>query len=221
MRPQDPPADWDIVTRLFHWLLVALLAFSWWSGEQHEMEWHRYSGYGILFLIVFRIYWGFAGSRTARFGSFLRSPAAVGAYARALARGAPPASAGHNPLGGWSVIAMLAALFAMVGAGLFAVDVDGFESGPLADLVSFDQGRAAAEVHEVIFNGLLALVALHILAILFYLLRFRRNLVRPMIAGRAAGGSVSAGGLFLRLLAGIAAAGAITWIIVNAAQMLA
>lgn len=176
---------WDGPIRLFHWLLVALIAFSWWSGERHEMEWHRYSGYGILGLLVFRLYWGFAGSKTARFAQFMRSPGTTFAYARDLLKGAPKATMGHNPLGGWSVIAMLLALAAMVCAGLFAVDVDGFESGPLADYVSFEQGRAAAEAHEVIFNILLALIGLHVLAILAYLVFFRRNLIGPMIHGRA------------------------------------
>ena len=212
--PSGTP-DWDIATRLFHWLLVGLMAFSWWSGEQHEMEWHRYSGYGILGLLVFRIYWGFAGGRTARFTQFLRGPKAVIAYARSLGKGAPPESAGHNPLGGWSVIAMLAALIAMVVAGLFSVDVDGFESGPLADFVSFDQGRAAAEAHEVIFSLLLALIVLHVLAILFYLVRFRRNLVRPMIVNRHPA-SMSAGSFLLRFGLGILIAGAVIYVTANA-----
>ncbi len=77
---------WDAPVRLFHWLLVGLLGFSWWSGEQHEMEWHRWSGYAILALLVFRIYWGFFGGRTARFTQFVRGPAAAFAYLRTLGR---------------------------------------------------------------------------------------------------------------------------------------
>ncbi|PTQ12755.1 Ni/Fe-hydrogenase 1 b-type cytochrome subunit [Sphingomonas oleivorans] len=177
---------WDAPVRLFHWLLVALLAFSWWSGEQHEMEWHRLSGYGILALLIFRIYWGFVGGRTARFAQFLRGPRAAFAYAKSIAKGPYAAAPGHNPIGGWSVMLMLATLAAMVVAGLFAVDVDGLESGPLADYVSFDQGRAAANIHGFVFNLLLALVALHVLAILFYLVRLRHNLIGPMIHGRRA-----------------------------------
>ncbi|MDE8652539.1 cytochrome b/b6 domain-containing protein [Novosphingobium album (ex Liu et al. 2023)] len=177
---------WDAPVRLFHWLLVALIAFSWWSGEQHEMDWHRLSGYSILALLVFRLFWGFAGSRTARFAQFVRGPGAVLAYARNIGRRPYAGSDGHNALGGWSVILLLAAIAAMVTAGLFAVDVDGLESGPLADYVSFDQGRAAAEVHEAMFNVLLALIALHVLAILFYLVWHRRNLIRPMVSGRRA-----------------------------------
>lgn len=177
---------WDLPLRAFHWLLVALVAFSWWSGENHEMEWHRWSGYGILALLVFRLWWGFAGSRTARFAQFVRGPGAVRAYAKALFSRNGHSADGHNPLGGWSVIAMLAALAAMVTAGLFAIDVDGFESGPLANFISFDQGRTAAEVHEIIFKVLMALIILHVIAIFFYLAVKRLNLVRPMITGRRA-----------------------------------
>lgn len=185
--PPDRPATapvWDGAVRLFHWLLVGLLAFSWWSGKQHEMEWHRRSGYAILALLVFRIYWGFAGGRTARFAQFVRGPRAALAYARSLMRGAYAGTPGHNPIGGWSVLAMLATIAVMVGAGLFAVDVDGLESGPLADYVSFDAGRTAAAVHHVVFNLLLALVALHALAILFYRIRLRHDLIAPMLHGR-------------------------------------
>lgn len=174
---------WDLPLRLFHWLLVSLMAFSWWSGETHQMDWHRLSGYCILGLLLFRLWWGFTGSRTARFTQFVRGPGAVLAYARTLGHRSGHSADGHNPLGGWSVIAMLAAAAAMVTAGLFAVDVDGLESGPLADYVSFDAGRTAAGIHETVFNVILALVALHVAAIVFYLGFKRVNLVRPMITG--------------------------------------
>ncbi|SDA21180.1 cytochrome b/b6 domain-containing protein [Sphingomonas sp. NFR15] len=182
---------WDLPVRLFHWLLVALLGFSWWSGEHHDMDWHRLSGCTILALLVFRIYWGFAGSRTARFSQFVRGPRAALAYLRTLGKRPYQAADGHNPVGGWSVIAMLAMLVVMVTAGLFAVDVDGLESGPLADYVSFDTGRAAAEVHHLVFNVLLALVVLHVLAVLFYLVGLRHNLVAPMIHGRRKTGAAA------------------------------
>lgn len=175
---------WDVPIRLFHWLLVGLIAFSWWSGEQHEMEWHRLSGYGILTLLFFRFYWGFAGGRTARFTQFVHGPRAVCLYIRSLGRSDYKPSEGHNPAGGWSVLLLLGTLTGMVIAGLFAVDVDGLESGPLADLVSFDQGRLASNIHGALFNILLALIALHIGAILFYLVGLRHNLIGPMIYGR-------------------------------------
>jgi cytochrome b len=206
---------WDPTVRLFHWLLVVLIAFSWWSGEQHDMERHRLSGYAILALLVFRVFWGFAGPRTARFTSFVRGPGAVIAYAKGLGSRKGHAADGHNPLGGWSVVAMLAVIALMVVAGLFAVDVDGFESGPLADYVSFDQGRSAAELHETVFNAILALVALHVVAVAFYLVWKRQNLVRPMLTGsRKAEAGESAADLRwspLLALVGIVLAVAVAW----------
>lgn len=91
------------------------------------------------------------------------------------------ATAGHNPVGGWSVLAMLVTLIAMVSAGLLAVDVDGLESGPLTEYVSFEQGRTASDLHGWLFNLLLTVVALHMDAILYYMLRLRHNLIGPMI----------------------------------------
>lgn len=212
MQPTLQPV-WDVPIRLFHWLLVALIAFSWWSGENHAMEWHRWSGYAILFLLVFRLYWGLVGGRTARFAQFVRGPGAALAYLRGVGSG----DVGHNPLGGWSVVAMLAILIAMVTAGLFAVDVDGLESGPLADHVSFDAGRWASDMHSLIFNLLLGLIALHVAAILFYLGARRRNLVGPMITGNAKAidgtASVPLGASLWRALIGILIAGVITYFV--------
>lgn len=171
-------AVWDVPTRLFHWLIVVLFAFSWYSAENGLMDWHRRSGLALLALVAFRLIWGIVGGSTARFAHFVRGP---GAILRHL-RGAP-AGIGHSPLGGLSVLALLALLVIQIGAGLFAVDVDGLESGPLSDSVSFEAGRQAARVHHLCFNALLALVALHVGAISFYRLR-GRDLVTPMVTGR-------------------------------------
>jgi cytochrome b len=171
---------WDVPIRLFHWSLVVLIPFSWWSATSDHLPWHRLSGYLILGLLVFRLIWGFAGSPTARFSQFLRGPGGVAAYVRGKAK----AVAGHNPLGGWSVVALLMALAAQVGLGLFSVDEDSVEAGPLSSLVSFDTGRAIAHLHHRLFWVLVALIVLHLAAIAVYALR-RRNLVWPMITGSA------------------------------------
>src|SRR5262245_18903121 len=143
------------------------------------MEWHRWSGYALLGLVIFRIYWGFFGSSTARFSGFLRGPRAIAGYLR----GAWSVEAGHNPLGALSVLVMLMLLGLQIGLGLIAVDVDGIESGPLSEYVSFETGRSAAEWHENIFNALLWLVALHVLAIAYYLFVKRENLAAAMLHG--------------------------------------
>lgn len=174
---------WDFPTRLFHWLLVALVGFSWGSAENGAMDWHYLSGLTLLGLLAFRLCWGLFGGSTARFAGFVRSPRAVLAYLKGQG-GAP--EIGHNPLGGYSTILMLLLLAAQVTGGLFATDIDGLESGPLSYLVTFEQGRIAAELHEAMFNLLLIVIGLHVLAILFYLLVRKRNLVRPMVTGRDA-----------------------------------
>lgn len=172
---------WDLPTRLFHWAIVFLIAFSWWSSEEAFEPWHFWSGYALLFLLLFRILWGFFGSSTARFASFVRGPAAVFDYLRT---GRAPL-AGHSPVGALSVIALLLLMTVQIGTGLIQTDSDDFVEGPLAGLVSFDVSEAAHDLHEANFNILLALIALHIAAILFYRLFLGKKLVGPMISGRA------------------------------------
>lgn len=180
MNRSTPVRVWDLPTRLFHWFIVLLFGMSWWSADNNAMDWHRLFGLAFLALILFRLIWGFIGGSTARFSSFLRSPSAALSYLRS---GSGMRSAGHNPLGGYSVIAMLLMLLVQVVTGLFAVDVDGMESGYLSGLVSFSQGRLAADIHEISFNVLLALIGLHVLTVLFYLVARRRNLIGPMFTG--------------------------------------
>ncbi|MDQ2860242.1 MAG: cytochrome b/b6 domain-containing protein [Pseudomonadota bacterium] len=179
-RGRPPVRVWDLPVRLVHWALAALIPFSWWSARNDHLPWHRLSGYLILGLLVFRLIWGVAGSQTARFAGFLRGPAATLAYLC----GRLPTVVGHNPLGGWSVVAMLAALAVQIGLGLFSVDEDGFEAGPLSKFISFDASRAIARIHHLAFYILLALIALHLAAIAYYAVR-GRNLTGPMITGRS------------------------------------
>lgn len=208
---------WDLPTRLFHWLLVMLFAFSWWSAEQREMDWHRWSGLGVLALVAFRLVWGVIGGSTARFASFVRSPLRVIGY---LTGKAPHSGAGHNPLGGWSVLALLGVIALQLLSGLFAVDTDGLESGYLSHLVTFEQGRQAADVHEIAFNLAMILIAVHLLAIAFYRVVKRRNLVAPMVTGRdgeldpAGQGLVPAGPVRFLIAATLAAA--LAWWVANA-----
>ncbi len=172
---------WDLPVRLFHWSVVVLIALSWWSAEESADRVHFWSGYTLLFLLLFRIFWGFAGSTTARFGSFVRGPSEVFAYLR----NGRSSRAGHSPVGGLSVVAMLLALLAQVTTGLIQIDEDDLVEGPLSGLVSYDVALLAHDVHEVCFNLLLALIALHILAMGYYHLVRGRSLVWPMVTGRA------------------------------------
>ena len=205
---------WDGALRVFHWVTVLLVGLMWWTAENGVMDWHRRMGMILLGLIAFRLVWGLLGPPTARFAGWRIGPGAVLAYLKELRSGAHRPSFGHNPIGTLSVIAMLAALCVQVGTGLFSVDVDGLESGPLAVLVSFEAGRQAAEIHETSFNILIALVGLHIAAIAVYLVFFRDNLVRPMLTGRRAQADFGGEGLAdnrirpVRVLIALAAAAA-------------
>ncbi len=186
IEPSPPAAAtvavWDVPVRLFHWALVALIGFSWWSAKNEELELHMYSGYAILSLIVFRVLWGLFGSSTARFAKFVKGPRAVIAYIR---HSRAWHAVGHNPLGALSVLAMLIVLKLQVATGLINADDDGLIEAPLAKFTSLESADFIHELHEILFNVLLALIALHLAAILFYRLVLGQKLVGPMVSGRA------------------------------------
>ena len=173
---------WDLPTRLFHWLLTALIAFSWWSAETGQIEWHIWSGFAILTLLIFRLLWGLVGSSTARVATFVRGPGALRDYVRDHQTWR---LAGHNPLGALSVIVLLLATAVQVALGLVAVDEDGLNEGPLARLVSLETSERARNLHADMFDVLLFLIVLHVAAIIFYRLLLGRKLTGPMISGRA------------------------------------
>lgn len=175
-------AVWDLPTRLFHWTLVGLIAFSWWSAEEEHLDWHIWSGAAVLSLLLFRLMWGLVGSSTARFANFVRGPKAVAAYLQDMKSWRP---IGHSPLGALSVLAMLGAIAVQVGLGLFAADKDGLHEGPLAYLVSIDTSEEIADLHEDFFDVLLVLIGLHVAALLFFRLALGKKLVAPLITGRA------------------------------------
>jgi cytochrome b len=180
----NPVRVWDLPTRLFHWLLVALVATSFATGKAggNAMRYHELSGLGILALLGFRLAWGLIGSRPSRFAHFLAGPATVARYAAGLLRRDSPAHLGHNPLGGWSVALMLAALLVQAGTGLFAND-DIATAGPLANLVSKAASDRLTSVHHLNHEVILVLVAVHLGAVLFHLVFRRENLITPMLTG--------------------------------------
>lgn len=174
---------WDLPTRLFHWTLVALMIAQWLTAEASSaMDWHVWGGYAVLALVLFRLIWGFAGSDTARFSNFVRGPGAALAYVQAMRRGENPHHLGHNPLGAWSIIVMLLLLLIQAGTGLFAND-DIMIEGPLYAWVSKGTSDWLTTIHKLNFNLLLLVIAVHLSAVLFYLLVKRENLVHPMLSG--------------------------------------
>jgi cytochrome b len=182
--PKRPVRIWDLPVRLFHWCLVALLAFQFYSGKTggNLMEYHMYVGYLILALVLFRVTWGFAGSTHARFSAFIAGPRKTLAFAgRLLSKGSAQV-AGHNPLGGWMVIVMLVSLLVQAGTGLFAND-DIATEGPLFALVSKELSDRLTTIHSWNFNLLLVLTGLHVAAVLFHVFVKRENLISAMFTG--------------------------------------
>jgi cytochrome b len=170
---------WDLPTRIFHWSLVALLVFAVITGQigGGAIDWHGKIGLAILGLLVFRIVWGVLGSTYARFSSFFPTPATLAAYRQGQWHGV-----GHNPLGAFSVFALLGLLALQVATGLLSNDDIAF-NGPLSGLIGKDLSDRLSGVHEFTSNLLMALVALHVAAIVFYVRIKKDNLVKPMITG--------------------------------------
>lgn len=203
-------ALWDLPLRLVHWSLVVLLAALWWTWRTGRTELHEQLGYVTLGMLLFRLYWGLFGSTTARFSHFVKGPREIAAYLR----GGSPEQVGHNPLGAMSVLLLLGLMAVEVGLGLFAQDIDGIEAGPLAQYVSYDTADAARDWHALLFNLILAAVAVHVLAILFYVVVKRDNLVGPMVTGRKAFAEdvePPAMASLTRALIGVVIAAALSW----------
>ena len=180
---------WDLPTRLFHWALVVciigLITTSQIGGNARD--WHFRFGYAVLTLLLFRLLWGFVGGHWSRFSTFLYSPASLLRYIRGQENGGQPL--GHNPLGALSVFAILAVLLLQVGTGLFSDD-EIAAVGPLSKLASGSLVSQLTHYHKDIGKLIvLALVVLHIGAIVFYRVKRKKDLIRPMLVGDASSDS--------------------------------
>lgn len=184
-------AVWDLPTRLFKWLFAALVATSLITGETGDMDIHVTSGLTIIALVLFRLGWGLVGGRHARFTGFVRGPGAVLAYARDFAAGRSGRWAGHNPLGGLSVLAMLAVVGLQAGLGLFSND-DILTEGPLMHLIEKETSDYITGLHETNGGLVLALIVVHIGAVALYLKK-GENLIKPMLRGWKTGAFDGAG----------------------------
>ena len=218
-RSAAPVLIWDLPIRLFHWLLVALVAASFASGKVggNAMRYHEWCGEAILALLIFRVVWGFIGSGPSRFKTFLAGPAAVWRYAITLFRRDAEHRLTHNPLGGWSVMAMLLALLVQAGTGLFAND-DIFTEGPLYKWVSRAVSDRLTSIHHFNHDVIMVLVAVHVAAVLFHLIYKRENLITPMITGRkpwkgSPRASLAPAPLWQAALAATAAAGGVYFLV--------
>jgi cytochrome b len=186
-RPADaavPVRIWDLPTRLFHWALALAVVAAIVSAKigGNAMVWHFRFGYAVLALLAFRLVWGFVGGHWSRFATFVPTPGRLVRYLRGTPQPGEHLDAGHSPLGALSVFALLAVLAAQVATGLVADD-EIANVGPLNRLVAVETGLAATAYHKTFGQwALIALVVLHVAAIVAYRLR-GRDLVAPMWHG--------------------------------------
>jgi cytochrome b len=201
MAEQPKIKVWDIGVRLFHWSLVVLFFVAYFTGDEEDML-HIYAGYGVLALVAFRLVWGVVGTKYARFADFIYGPATAWRYVRSVWARKPLHYLGHNPLGGWMVVALLLSLAAACWTGLEAYGEEGH--GPLAqpgvgfissalahgddDATQARKGGDAGEefweeAHEAAANFTLFLVILHIAGVAVASVTHKENFVRAMVTG--------------------------------------
>lgn len=177
---------WDLPTRLFHWLLFLAVVVSYTSSE--EKGWlfavHTASGYVVALLLLFRLVWGFVGSRHSRFANFVRGRRDVVDYAKRVAHLDPPRFVGHNPLGGWMVVALMTVLALTVLTGLFSAQEDSAARGLLFPLAAGYGDEGLGEIHEFLGNLVVILASVHVAAVFADWLLTRENLVVAMLTGR-------------------------------------
>jgi cytochrome b len=215
MKQGDSHPLWDLPTRLFHWLLVLCLLLSWWTGEEGQFERHEWLGYTVFVLVLFRVIWGFIGSRHSMFSDFVRGPVSVWAYIK----GRDSGSRGHNPLGGWSVLVLLSVLLVQAISGMFNSD-DLMFDGPFYFAASVEFRDTMGVIHEQAFNVLLALVALHLTAVFYYQWIKKMPLLQAMIKGKAEGrvGTGPVTSVWRALIVIVVIAGLLWWAISLAPQ---
>ena len=184
MATTEPGADvevWDPLVRVLHWGLALCITVAWLTRHGGG-RWHEWIGYASLALIALRLVWGFTGPRYARYRQFVRAPSATVRYALQLCTGREHRYVGHNPLGGWMVLALLA-LAALAGSSGWLYTTDAW------------WGDARVEAfHHIVSVALLVLVALHVAGVVVTSFRHRENMVAAMFSGRkrpAAGDDVA------------------------------
>ena len=161
---------WDPLVRIFHWSLVASIAFAWLSSDSRG-ELHQWIGYSAVALIIVRLLWGFTGTSYARFSQFIRSPRTVLGYLRAIKTGDEPRYIGHNPAGGYMIIALM-----------LAVGTTGF-TGWMMTTNTYYGDDWVQIVHSLSADGMILLVIAHVSGVVLASFRHRENLVKSMVTG--------------------------------------
>jgi cytochrome b len=217
---------WDLPVRITHWLLALGIAGSYATHKLgiEYFKYHLWFGYGVVVLAAFRILWGVVGTRHARFASFVRGPRVTWNYLRALLHGGAQPRPGHNPLGAWMVVFLLAALLAQGITGLFAND-EIFNTGPLYGYVSDATSLALTSWHRRLFDWILVAVALHVAAVVGHRILGGHDLVGPMFSGRkhaalvAEDEAISSSRLWLAVLLLAALVATVSWFVVQAPEV--
>ncbi|MEO8598781.1 MAG: cytochrome b/b6 domain-containing protein [bacterium] len=162
---------WDLPTRVFHWSLALSFLGAWLTSESEYWKlWHVSFGYSMALLIAFRLIWGLVGTRYARFSQFVRGPTAVIAYFRSWLQLHPAHYVGHNPAGALAILAILGVTAVLVASGYASYEEIG--------------GEWLSEIHELLANLLMAIVVLHIAAVVLTSLVHKENLIRAMLTGK-------------------------------------
>lgn len=188
IRTQDPSVAsnshtlWDIPVRVIHWLIACLIPASWWTAEQGYQEAHQWLGLTLLIAVLTRLCWGVIGSPQSRFRDFLRGPRAVLSYFK----GVPSSTPGHNPAGGWSAMLLWTLLLAQAITGTVNSD-DVLYTGPFYYVFDSGVSDALAALHATLFNVLLGFVGLHLVSVMYYELRRKQRLLKPMVLGKVQG----------------------------------
>jgi cytochrome b len=182
---------WDAPTRLFHWTLAAAFAGEWLTRDARYIDLHEFLGYAIALLVAFRLFWGVAGTRWARFASFRPTVAGAARHLASLARRTPEHHAGHNPAGSWAIHALLVLAVLQVATGLVTLGAEE-RLGPLSGRFSYALGDSAHAVHEALAWAMLGVVALHVAGVIAGSILERQNLVASMLTGLKRASAASA-----------------------------
>ena len=194
---------WDLPLRLFHWSFMISVFGAIISGKMGQWHVHERFGLAILGLVIFRVIWGFIGSETAKFSRFITGPKAVLRTIMDLVQKKSSSKLGHSPLGGYATIALLAIPFMMALTGAFSTD-DILFDGPFYHLMP-DWAQMAGNIHHFGEKLVFLIILLHLFALLYYVLRLKKNLVKPMVTGRTNRGEGVDGTLsFSRTIFGLA-----------------
>jgi cytochrome b len=212
---------WDLPLRLFHWLFAVSILGSWYTAEQEGelIGLHMQLGYYILGLVIFRLIWGFAGTKHSRFNQFFPTPSRIRSYFKASRNGEEQNYSGHNPFGSLMVFLMIVLIMLQALSGLFIND-DIFSAGPYYGVLSDEMEKIMKFIHHNAFDVMIGAIVMHILAILYYRFSKNNDLITPMLTGKKPEKSVKSGDsivhskLVVAIIIAVLVAAFVYWLVV-------